>query len=268
GTTGQSRRMEAFRLSVAGSVPGGVEYSAHVQDIGWTGWARDGAVAGAEGQNKRVEAVRIRLTGEMASYFDIYYRAHSANWGWLGWAKNGESAGTHKIGYALEAFEVAVVVKGSPAPGSTSNAFCDKPPIPATHAAMHKRVANLSSSTNWLIAIDSTNCLVGVYYGSKGNWTNRYMWKCSPGARSTPTVKGLFSVGSRGYVFGSGFSCYYWTQFYGDYLFHSVLYYPGTRTIMDGRMGVQASHGCVRLDINNAKWIYDNIPSRTAVLSY
>ncbi|MCL1797169.1 MAG: L,D-transpeptidase family protein [Eggerthellaceae bacterium] len=268
GTTGQGRALEAFKLSVSGSLSGGIEYNAFVKGIGWQGWKHDGAIVGTEGQSRRIEAIRIRLTGDLANYFEVCYRAHSTNWGWLGWARSGANAGTYTVGYALEAFEIAVVVKGAPAPGSTSHAYTNKSPIPPTHAAMNNRVANISSPTNWLIAIDSSNCLVGVYYGSKGNWTNKYMWLCSPGARATPTVKGLYSIGSRGYVFGSGFSCYYWTQFYGDYLFHSVLYYPGTRTIMEGVMGVPASHGCVRLDINNAKWIYDNIPSRTTVVSY
>ena len=37
---------------------------------------------------------------------------------------------------------------------------------------------------------------------------------------------------------------------------------------MDGRVGIALSHGCVRLKIENAKWIYDNIPSRTTVVVY
>ena len=28
------------------------------------------------------------------------------------------------------------------------------------------------------------------------------------------------------------------------------------------------SHGCVRMDINNAKWIYDTIPSGSTVVVY
>ena len=35
---------------------------------------------------------------------------------------------------------------------------------------------------------------------------------------------------------------------------------------MDGRLGMHLSHGCVRLDIDNAKWIYDNIPYGTKVV--
>ena len=37
---------------------------------------------------------------------------------------------------------------------------------------------------------------------------------------------------------------------------------------MDDRLGMHLSHGCVRLNINNAKWIYDNIPRGTTVVSY
>ena len=37
---------------------------------------------------------------------------------------------------------------------------------------------------------------------------------------------------------------------------------------MDGRLGQSISQGCVRLDIDNAKWIYNNIPSGTKVKIY
>jgi hypothetical protein len=43
---------------------------------------------------------------------------------------------------------------------------------------------------------------------------------------------------------------------------------PFYTTKMDGRLGMGLSHGCVRLDINNAKWIYDNIPRNTTVVVY
>jgi uncharacterized protein YjdB len=269
GTTGKSLRLEALKLWIDNSsVSGGIEYRSHVGYVGWQNRSSNGALSGTEGQKKQIEAIQIRLTGDISKYFDVYYRAHVAGWGWNGWTKNGASAGTSKLGLPMEAMQIKIVAKGAAAPGSTSGAYWETYPIPATYRAMNSRVAGLSSPTGWLVAIDSRNCLVGVYSGSQGNWRNRYMWLCSPGAASTPTVKGIYSIGSRGYVFGSGYSCYWWTQFYGDYLFHSVLYYPGTNRIMEGTMGVPASQGCVRLDIGNAKWIYDNIPSGTTVLSY
>lgn len=134
---------------------------------------------------------------------------------------------------------------------------------------MLAKAQNCSSSTRWLILVNTDKCKVGIYSGSKEQgWVCEKYWDCSPGAWETPTVKGVFTVQSKGYVFGSGYSCYYYTQFYGNYLFHSVLYYQGTRSVMDGRLGQHLSHGCVRLHINNAKWIYDNIPRGTRVLSY
>lgn len=95
--------------------------------------------------------------------------------------------------------------------------------------------------------------------------------RCTSGASNTPTVKGSFTIKSRGLSFGEdkGYSCWYWTQFYGDYLFHTVLYSKGSKTnIIDGRLGINASHGCVRLSMDDAKWIYDNIPSGTKVYIY
>ena len=125
-----------------------------------------------------------------------------------------------------------------------------------------------SSSTNWLILVDTKRCKVGIFWGSKGNWQLQRMMDCAPGKASTPTTKGRFTVGSKGYYFDSGAArCFYFTQFSGNYLFHSVLYYQNPRptSIMDGRVGMGLSHGCVRLKLENAKWIYNNIPRGTKV---
>lgn len=92
---------------------------------------------------------------------------------------------------------------------------------------------------------------------------------CAPGKASTPTVSGTFTVQGKGYYFDSGSArCYWYTQFYGNYLFHSVLYSKYNGSLMDGRVGIPLSHGCVRLQIDNAKWIYDNIPRGTKVVIY
>ena len=96
-------------------------------------------------------------------------------------------------------------------------------------------------------------------------------WDCADGAPATPTVKGSFTVGIRGYYFDSANArCFYYTQFYGNYLFHSTLYYqyPTPSHPMDSRLGMALSHGCVRLHVDNAKWIYDNIPYGTKVVVY
>ncbi len=135
-------------------------------------------------------------------------------------------------------------------------------------SSMNSYAQGYSSSTKYLIMVDRKACVVGIYYGSRGNWTQQYAWPCAPGKASTPTVGGEFNVGGKGYYFDSGNSrCYYYTQFKGNYLFHSVLYNKNG-TLQDGRVGIPLSHGCVRLEIGNAKWIYDNIPGGTHVVVY
>ncbi|MDR4061359.1 MAG: L,D-transpeptidase family protein [Slackia sp.] len=37
---------------------------------------------------------------------------------------------------------------------------------------------------------------------------------------------------------------------------------------MDEIMDVSSSAGCVRLEVQNAKWIYDNIPYGTKAVTY
>ena len=107
------------------------------------------------------------------------------------------------------------------------------------------RAQPYSSRTGYLILVDRAACRTTLFAGSE------------------------FTVGSKGYYFDSGNArCYWYTQFYGDYLFHSVLYSKYNGRLMDGRVGMQLSHGCVRLPIEKAKWIYDNIPTGTKVVVF
>ena len=131
------------------------------------------------------------------------------------------------------------------------------------------RAQPYSSRTGYLILVDRAACRTTIFAGSTGAWNLLYDWQCAPGKPSTPTVGGEFTVGSKGYYFDSGNArCYWYTQFYGDYLFHSVLHSKYNGRLMDGRVGVQLSHGCVRLPIEKAKWIYDNIPTGTKVVVF
>lgn len=133
---------------------------------------------------------------------------------------------------------------------------------------MDAKAQGYSSNTNWLILVDTSRCLTSIYTGARGNWTLNRRYVCSTGKASTPTVLGEYQVYGKGYSFGHGYTCYYYTQFYGDYLFHSSPYYVNSNQVMDPTMGVPSSAGCVRLEIQNAKWIYDNIPYGTKVVTY
>ena len=94
-------------------VPGGITYSAHVQGVGWQGWRSDGTTAGLAGKGKRLEAIRIKLTGELAKKYDVRYRVHCQRVGWTKWARNGAVAGTTGRSLRAEAIEVRIVPKGT-----------------------------------------------------------------------------------------------------------------------------------------------------------
>jgi len=128
---------------------------------------------------------------------------------------------------------------------------------------------NFSSSTTYFIWIDLFGQKVNIFKGSNKKWKLVKSMACSTGKASTPTVKGNFTVGSKGsyFISSGGARCKYYTQISGNYLFHSVLYDRKGNYIIDNTLGVPVSHGCVRLALSNAKFIYDNISTRTLIWS-
>lgn len=272
GTTGQKKRLENIVINLNRTneltPTGGIQYSVHLQTSGWGGWVDQGTVAGCTDGTKRMEAIKIKLTGDLANYYDIWYRTHVEKYGWLGWAKNGQAAGTTKCAYRIEGIQIRLVSKDATAPGKNSGYYTEQKYNIGPDAGMYAQVNLYSSSTPYIIAVNRGTRKVGIYQGWRGNWRNIQYWSCTVGAPSTPTVGGVFRVGNRGHYFDSGASrCFWWTQFYGNYLFHSTLYNRnGVPT--DSRLGMALSHGCVRLNINNALWIYNNIPRGTTVIVY
>ena len=98
----------------------------------------------------------------------------------------------------------------------------------------------------------------------------RYMITTT-GSYSTPTVKGTFSMGSKHVRFGL-FSCgvwgQYWRQITGAFFTHSMLYSrrnPNTYTSSYSKLGSRASHGCVRMMVPDARWVYYHIAPGTTV---
>jgi uncharacterized protein YjdB len=126
GTAGYAKRLEGINIKLTNKpYSGSIVYTTHVQSIGWQGnennvntWFRDGQMAGTSGRAKRLEAIRIALTGEMAEHYDVYYRVHAQTYGWLAWAKNGEAAGTAGLSKRLEGIQIVLVPKGGAAPAN------------------------------------------------------------------------------------------------------------------------------------------------------
>ena len=60
----------------------------------------------------------------------------------------------------------------------------------------------------------------------------------------------------------------YWVRITGNYLIHSVPRNKDNEIIKDElkKLGIPASHGCVRLKDEYAKWFYETVPMGTLVI--
>ena len=145
-------------------------------------------------------------------------------------------------------------------------------------AKMWNKVKDSSSKTDYLISVSRELNRLCVYEGEKGNWKLKYYWMCSTGRPEdgkisiTPTGSWLMPEEDNhlGYIGGhKDYTCWYATRFYKRCFFHSVTYQPESKTDkLDPRLGMNISDGCIRLDIENAKWIYDNCHTGTRVIVY
>ena len=99
GSTGQNRRIEAFRMIPVGET----DVTVHIKDIGnkeYKNITKD-TILGTTGQDKRIESIKI--TGKDTCYL---YRVQQKNVGWSDWMSNGEWAGAQGKRLQIEAIEI------------------------------------------------------------------------------------------------------------------------------------------------------------------
>lgn len=135
------------------------------------------------------------------------------------------------------------------------------------------RAEAAQSSKPYLIKVNKKMCTVTVYkQDKKGQYTVPVKaMLCSTGA-DTPI--GTFKTPAKyrwrllmGDVWGQ-----YCTRIVNGILFHSVWYYEQDPSTLSNRqfnnLGKMVSHGCIRLSVEDVKWIYDNCPLGTTVVIY
>ena len=122
-----------------------------------------------------------------------------------------------------------------------------------------------------IVDISDQRVYVGSWNGSAYRDLVKKM-KCSTGKDSTPTPTGTYQSGGKAsgeWYYFKDFNCYakWATRIVGGILFHSITFNSHkARTGSVSSLGRKASHGCVRLSIEDAKWIYDNCPTGTTVV--
>lgn len=121
------------------------------------------------------------------------------------------------------------------------------------------------------VELDLTNKIVTVYEkGTSGKYNKiAKQFICTIGASKTPTPLGSFRFNESRRRFGyfREFDVYaqYWTNVAGGIFFHSILYTKPkegyfTRTSFNN-LGGTGSHGCIRLLVEDARWLYYNVPA-------
>ncbi len=122
-------------------------------------------------------------------------------------------------------------------------------------------VVDYTDIANFLIDVNLTAQQVTVLYKNVAIKT----MACSGGKPETPTPQGTYTTNQKIYYawipkFAMG--AYYWTRFYGPYLFHSVPYDSAGNMLIEelNKIGSPVSHGCIRLVLEDAKWLYETFP--------
>lgn len=128
---------------------------------------------------------------------------------------------------------------------------------------------NIESNTPYLVYVNLNAQKTYVYEGSNNDWTLEKEFDCSTGIASEETPKGIYTVTGRGdWFFADEYQQggKYWVQFWGDYLFHSLPFDETQSTVLDYTLGEPASHGCIRLAVEDSKWLFDTMPDDTKVI--
>lgn len=127
----------------------------------------------------------------------------------------------------------------------------------------------------YILYVNCTQNVVTVYSADKQGKavTPLKVMLCSTG-RNNNTGEGTFYISDKyvwrplfGNVYGQ-YAC----RFNGSILFHSVPYKSKNKASLKAeefnKLGTPASDGCVRLNVEDCKWIYDNCASGTKVVVY
>ncbi|MEG6616046.1 L,D-transpeptidase family protein [Peptococcaceae bacterium 1198_IL3148] len=104
----------------------------------------------------------------------------------------------------------------------------------------------------------------------QGQYPIRFML-ASGGRSGHETPLGKYYIQDRGSSFWAarfGEGANYWVRIVGSILIHSVPKDANWQTKEEehAKLGLPASHGCIRLAEPDAKWVYENLPANTMVI--
>ncbi len=111
---------------------GTIEYQVNLSGSGWLDWQTDANEAGGALGEMPLEAVCMRLTGELAEHYDVFYSVLQDD-AWTDWAKNGEEAGKSGVGLRVDGIRVSVARKQKERDSYAGEVDPSKPMIALTY---------------------------------------------------------------------------------------------------------------------------------------
>lgn len=138
-----------------------------------------------------------------------------------------------------------------------------------TAAFLYGQKLDVDAASRYTIYVNRSSNIINVVDSRTGKVVKAMY--CSTGVGYS-TIGGTYNTVSkmRWHALNGGVYGQYCTRIHGSYLFHSVYYYHTVKNQMSTReynkLGSQASAGCVRLAVVDAKWIYDHCDVGTRVV--
>lgn len=162
-------RVGAYPTSLAISLQGQPEgmsgtvlYQVNLSGTGWLPWVENAQEAGDSAAQMPLEAIRVKLNGQLAENYDIYIRVYQSG-KWTDWVKNGETAGTEGVGTHIDAIRVSLMPKGGGLPEEiqmntidpgrpmVALTFDDGPSAANTHRILNVLEANGAKATFYVV---------------------------------------------------------------------------------------------------------------------
>lgn len=104
----------------ANSMFGDIIYRTYSTGAGWTNWVLSGAHTAWDAKLP-IEAVQIRLKGQIADSYNVFYSAMLSDGSICGWASNGSSTGALSTGSHITGLRVTLVARGGESAYDTTN---------------------------------------------------------------------------------------------------------------------------------------------------
>ncbi len=83
------------------------------------GWGAYTTTENSSVTKGKIQAIAIKLTGQLSELYDIYYKVHVTDGYWLDWASNGHAAGSMNLNQRINAIKLRLVKKGKKISGDT-----------------------------------------------------------------------------------------------------------------------------------------------------